>query len=659
MQKTVKFLRIALPILFVAFIALLFIKFNNARTRRAKPADVAVTSTIRPDEKPRIEARSFDDIQTMAGRVVSKIHAERLVSFSSGWSTLEDVHLTVYRANGLTYELICPLAQFNGTTKESEVKGGVKLTSSDGIEIATAEMHFDGTALASHVPVQFKVDTWAGTAGALDLSVQEETLKLSKKVDATMTPARPGDYPMRLTGEEGTFQRKVNDLTFVQAVTLVRLSDRMTADTMKARFTPDRKSLTAVEGTGHVVMALASNSPIAGSPAGSADMRGAKTIICDRFFSDLGPDGKFSAFNAVGDAAPAHAVIQGPPQRDLTARSFHIALADGKQVTEIRAEPQVVMHELGPLPRELTGDKLVVYFDRATDRANSALIDGNFKYKDAKNSASAVRANYDITNDRVVLTADPGYTPTVVSDGQTLKANVIEFSPRAGTMKANGGVIAQIVSKQNNPTSMDGTQIFPAGKPVFVNSDSVSMKQATKLGVFTGNVRAWQETNTLFAQELQVVGAGEQISARGNVRTVLYNASSDTPRKTPVLSRSDQLAAHKADRRIDLTGNVKIDDDTRTLTGERASFFFDQNRKLERTEAETKVILVERAAGRKGTGDKAVYQMQKRLIFLYGSPATVTDPKGTFSGGQLVFDLARNKVEVVSSTGPTEGTYKP
>jgi lipopolysaccharide transport protein LptA len=465
---------------------------------------------------------------------------------------------------------------------------------------------------------------------------------------------------MHLTGEEGTFQRKINDLTFVQGVVLVRLADRMIADTMKAKFTPDRKSLTSVEGTGHVVMTLASNSPVTGPAAATnADMRGTKTITCDRFFSDLGADGKFSAFNAVGDTAPAHAVILGPPQRDLTAHSFRIGLADGKQVTEIRAEPKVVMHELGPLPRELTGDKLVVYFDAATNRASSALVDGNFKYKDAKNNATAVRASYDITNDRVVLTADPGYTPTVISDGQTLKANTIEFSPRAGTMKASGNVIAQIISRPNNPTSMDGTQMFPAGKPVFVNSDSVSMKQSTKLGIFTGNVRAWQETNTLFAQELQVVGSGEQISARGGVRTVLYNASADTPRKTPVLSHSDQLAAHKADRRIDLTGNVKIDDDTRTLTGERASFFFDQNKKLERTEAETKVILVERAAGRKGTGDRAVYQMQKRLIFLYGSPATVTDPKGTFSGQQLVFDLTRNKVEVGSSAGPTEGTYKP
>ena len=57
-----------------------------------------------------------------------------------------------------------------------------------------------------------------------------------------------------------------------------------------------------------------------------------------------------------------------------------------------------------------------------------------------------------------------------------------------------GEVIAQIVSRQNGP-SADGTAMFPSGKPVFVNSDSVTMRQATKLAVFSGHVRACRCTS--------------------------------------------------------------------------------------------------------------------------------------------------------------------
>ena len=119
------------------------------------------------------------------------------------------------------------------------------------------------------------------------------------------------------------------------------------------------------------------------------------------------------------------------------------------------------------------------------------------------------------------------------------------------------------------------------------------------------------------------------------------------------------MVAHKNERKIELLGNVQIDDETRTLTSDHASFFFDANKKMERVEAEAKVVLVEKAAGRRGTGDKAVYQLQKKMIYLSGNPAKVTDPKGSFTGQRLAFDLTKNKVDVVSPTSQTEGSYKP
>src|SRR5205085_5975185 len=121
-----------------------------------------------------------------------------------------------------------------------------------------------------------------------------------------------------------------------------------------------------------------------------------------------------------------------------------------------------------------------------------------------------------------------------------------------------------------------------SNQPVFVNSDLLLMRQANKTAVFSGNVRAWQDLNTIFAQELQVQGAGDTMTAHGNVRTVLYNTNpAGVQAKVPMLSFSDQLSARKADRRIDLSGSVRIEDDQRTMTSERAAFFFDANRRME------------------------------------------------------------------------------
>ncbi|MGH9420358.1 MAG: LptA/OstA family protein, partial [Thermoanaerobaculia bacterium] len=230
-----------------------------------------------------------------------------------------------------------------------------------------------------------------------------------------------------------------------------------------------------------------------------------------------------------------------------------------------------------------------------------------------------------------------------------------------------GEVIAQLVSKQQNgaatAVSADSTNIFPASKPVFINSNTVMIRQATRIAVFSGNVRAWQETNTVFAQELQVQGAGEQVTARGNVRTLLYNTSTNATaeaRKVPMQSTSDLLLAHKTERRIDLNGNVQIDDgEQRHLNAEHASFFFDANKKMDHIEAQDKIVLVEKATGRRGTGDRATYNVGRRMIYLTGAPAMVSSPtQGDVTGEMISMDLDRNKVEVVGPKTGGQGTYK-
>jgi lipopolysaccharide transport protein LptA/LPS export ABC transporter protein LptC len=652
MQRTIRVLRIALPIAFLAFIAVLYVSWNKSAGRLPRPQVGAVTSTQRPGDDPNLEATAFRDVQTIGGRVVSEIVATRLVSFGSGWTTLEGVTLTLYRQNGLTYVISCPQAQFNSQTKAADAKGGVRVTSSDGLEIKTAEIKYDGARLSNDIPVEFKVDRWNGQAGALDLDVGTETLRLHKNVDATMAPQQPGEEPMNVTGPESFFKRAENIVEFTQSVQMNRGPENLRADYMIGRFTQDRKQLVALEGRGHVEIVTAANT------APGEDLGGRKKITCDVFNTELGPDGKINAINAIAAENASRAILDGPPKRDITARTFRIVLAN-RAVSEIKADWAVEMKELGPETRQINAEHVTVWFDDATRKARSAYLEGAFRYADPKNTASAFRANYDIINDRIVLTTDPGWQATVNADGQILKAKMIEFAPRAQTARASGSVIAQLTGKgKTGGATADGTNLFPSNKPVFVNADELNMRQTQKIAHFTGNVRAWQETNTMLAQEMLVQGAGDSITARGNVRTLLYNTSTDAARKTPMQSTSEQLIARRNDRRVELIGKVAIVDETRNLKSEKATLFLDQNRKVERMEAETAVNMAETSTGRKGTGDKAIYHVDKKMIYVFGTPATISDPKGNVAGQQIVFDVARDRVQVLSSDGKTKGTYK-
>ena len=146
MQRSVRVLRVALPVIFFAFIIVIAITWRHGKPRRDKSTNQPVTSTIRPSDTAAIESKRFEDTQTVGGKIVAHIVAERVVAFQSGWNTLENVKMTLYRPTGLTYELVCPEAQFNSNTKEADAKGGVRVTSSDNTEIVTAEIHFAGQA---------------------------------------------------------------------------------------------------------------------------------------------------------------------------------------------------------------------------------------------------------------------------------------------------------------------------------------------------------------------------------------------------------------------------------------------------------------------------------------------------------------------------------
>ncbi|MGH9424192.1 MAG: hypothetical protein ACRD3J_29745, partial [Thermoanaerobaculia bacterium] len=316
--------------------------------------------------------------------------------------------MTIYRPTGLTYDIVCPQAQFNSNTKEADARGGVRVTSSDGVEITTAEIHFDGVHLTNHVAVNFKVDRWVGSGGAIDMDVPAEAVRLYDKIDATMAPEMPAESPLNIKSQEGIFRRKENYADFTKDIVATRDTDHFNCDHVLGRFGADRKSLLALEGQGHVTIVMTGETPLGGGKG--ADTEGRKTITADRFWSEIGPNQQINAMNFIGDTAPAHAVIEGPPNRDLVAHTFRVGIAN-KQVTDMKADDNVVMKETLPIKREMTAGHMVVYFDPATHHATTSALDGNVHYKDPKNDARSVRANYDITNDLVVLTGEPGFYP--------------------------------------------------------------------------------------------------------------------------------------------------------------------------------------------------------------------------------------------------------
>ncbi len=190
---------------------------------------------------------------------------------------------------------------------------------------------------------------------------------------------------------------------------------------------------------------------------------------------------------------------------------------------------------------------------------------------------------------------------------------------------------------------------------IFVNSDSLVIRELDGFAAFSGSVRAWQGNNTLLAEDLQIGSGGQTINAKGNVRTILYNTAE--PGGEPVKSRSERLEARRADQKIELLDKVVIESENRTLTGDRAIFTFNSDQELETVESIGNLTLREIGSGRTGSGDRAVYRVAEETVLLEGSPAEIREPRGTIKGQKIVLDMKRNRVDVLQGDSPTEATY--
>ena len=653
MHKTVQTLRLVLPIAFLVFLIVLIFNYTSRELEDQEPsAPIDAVSPIGEDPA-RVIAYEFDDTHSIGGRVLSRILAEKTVGFESGWYTLEGVQLDIYRKDGSTYSVSSPSARFKPDSKEAQASGGVRVFSNDGLSIATREVTFDGSSLRNRIPIEFQVDQWKGHAGGVELDVKTETVRLIAGVQARMSPVTEAETPLSIEAIEAIFDRETGEALFVDDVEVVRGREVLAADRVVARFDQNRRILLGLEGTGEVFIKIGKGS-MSRMPTSSVGA-GENEIRASRFTVETGPDGAIRAANATAGEGKVHATLRGTVLREIVAKKFRVSL-DSVGVNSMEASGEAVLTENGPDPRTIKAGTFRLYFDPTTGESTSAFLENDFLYEDSKIRAQASNANYSITDDRIVLTAEAGSAPTLTAAGIRIRAHMIEVAPERQVLTARGQVVARIEKSGTNGAA--GSSLFPDNNVVFVNAESLFLEEGIGRATFSGNVRAWQSNNAIFAEELQILDEGNSVSARGEVRCVLYNTS-DEKRTEPVGTKSDRLAWNRSDNRLKLSGEVTIEDAGRILESTDAVFVFNESQDLERVEAANGVQLTEEKSGRSGVAENAVYYVSDRRIVLEGSPASISDAQGTIRGAQIVFDVERNRVDVTSGEGQTDATYQP
>ena len=334
------------------------------------------------------------------------------------------------------------------------------------------------------------------------------------------------------------------------------------------------------------------------------------------------------------------------------------------RVTELNAFGEVVASlAQGPdgETRELRADSLTARFEGRAETLRVAEASGGCRVSSGPYNARSLSARYLGDEDRIELRGDP----VVLTDRDRIAAQEIDLRPAAKILEARGDVRTVSLPQSDGQSAAPG---FGTRSAVSFQAAEMRADQAAGRAVYTGSARAWQEGNSIQADEIVVDRASRQLRAAGSVIARWTEApaagapAGSRPAVTSITARSMILD--------DVRGTATYRDDVRlsrpdaTLTSDAMDGFLqerDGRRELLKVEAAGSVAV--KRAGSYGTARAAEYLADRDILVLKdqeGLAEVVDVATGrTMRGRTLTFDLAGDRILTESAGGRTWITLTP
>ena len=231
------------------------------------------------------------------------------------------------------------------------------------------------------------------------------------------------------------------------------------------------------------------------------------------------PEGQARSFTLKG--APATLSETG---RRLTAPQIELGFAEAR-VESARATGGVrVESDSG----HAQADQGSVGFDR-DGAAQNMTLDGNVLVDDQGRKGQATRAVEVAEGGVWILTGDAAQAARVESAGSRLSADRIELDRPRRQIRGEGRARAVF-----SPDSQRQTITFVGDpkRPAYGKADRITIDDSTHLVTLNGAASLWQETSSLFADDITLSDVEKSVTAVNSVRAVMSVAKDAEPHPT-------------------------------------------------------------------------------------------------------------------------------
>jgi len=640
----VKLSRLEIGILLfgAAFLALIAFFFRSGE----KPASgggsfaggrgsVRVPSGV-PDGQPTTLLQGFDYTESVGEKPLFRIRSERTIGFGSGaglppnWYALEKVSLTIYPETGAPVTVLADRAQYDDRTKAAVLS-------------ETEKLEFDPSKRTLRAPtnLHFTRGTFDVRAASGAYDVRTRKLALLGPIRGSGTGQGSGGLSS-IAADSGEYRREEAVIELAGNVSATSAKgDTLSCGRLLMRLSPENnrpewaRAFSKVRGT------------LAPTAAGAA-AREYSAAEAALFFD---PSGEVRSIHLTGNPA---AVTE--PNRQLTALSVDLDIAGGRPVSA-RANGDVRLRS-----------------DRGNAEALRASASfapgGDFQTLELEGDVHLEGEGRTGRADRVVdlpdrgvwlLTGTPERPATVEEDGSRVSASRIEIDRNRKTLRAEGSARAVFVPAKDRPAT-GAAFLGDPSRPTYGKAEKIVLDQGTRLASLSGAASLWQDSSSLFADDITLNDAEKSAAAVGKVRVVLTRAgaAAGSAREEPTVVTARRLLYRESEASAIFEDAVTVTRGVWRATGDRGIAFFAKDRKLERVELSGGVALADRATGRTGAADRAVDYPNEGRTVLNGSPARVSDAEGNRVAGSTLTITGRGKNVLVTAPegGRTETIHK-
>lgn len=546
--------RVGVGAFVVAFAVVVFFGIRD----RSVPASAVVIE--RADPEAVAETTGVDIVQADDSGKGFDLRADKQLAYADGRMHLDTFSLRVPpEAEEAGLEMAARQATMSGDQTRFEAEGDVRLTTTDGLFMTSAEAVYDRVEGIIRMPGSAEIVRRELVASGREASYDRRRDVLEFLHEARVRVTRAEGGAVEIHSERATLAETGGYMQFEGGVAVDSGTERWTAESATMLFQGDPIVLQRLELVGGA--AMTSLTPVAGGPrrmraetiamsydplgqvvqqalltggaavslVGADPGRGSE-IASGAIDVRLAADGRsvreLSARETVSVTFPPrpNAALQQIRARTLEAkgepgRGLRSALFEG--AVEYREQPP----GSGSVERVARAERLEATLGEDAGGLGAARFVGDASYRDGQTAAEGDELAYDVTAGRVEVRTlgSAGRVPRVVDRRGSIEAERIELAIGGGELRAEGRVRSVLnPTDRSVATDADATRrpaMLEGDAPVYLSSDKLSYAGDPGVATYAGHARLWQGETEIQAETIDVDEKTGNLKAQGTVRT--------------------------------------------------------------------------------------------------------------------------------------------